>query len=175
MKFAKYYSFQKNNLSFKEVLYTNNGRSDVAMNRHIDYGYAITAHKSQGGTFKHVFVDEDNIDRNKTIQEKNQIKYVALSRASHTATVLSSKTEESNNSFVQPAQSEKVESIKTKSKSIDLEDEGIDMAQLMREMENLGDRELPGEDEELEFEGNLYPQEIVSDQQVDEFMKRCKS
>jgi hypothetical protein len=174
--FAKYYGFKKSNLSFKAVNYTNNeGRSDIAMNKHLDYGYAITAHKSQGGTYKHVFVDEDNIDKNQNTQERNQIKYVALSRASHTATVLSFKTEESNNSFVQSAQPEKkVETVKPTSKPIDLEDEDIDMAQLMREMENLGKEDIIP-DKEDELEGSLYPQEFVSDNELDEFIKRCKS
>jgi deoxyadenosine/deoxycytidine kinase len=60
----------------------------------LDYGYACTAHKSQGSTMDTVFVDELNFDRMKNrindrtgimenkVKERNQLKYVAFTRAS---------------------------------------------------------------------------------------------
>jgi hypothetical protein len=47
-------------------------------------------HNSQGSTYQHVFVLEDDISINKKIKERNQIKYVALTRPTKTATVLTS-------------------------------------------------------------------------------------
>lgn len=62
----------------------------------VDYAYCLTAHKSQGSTFTNVFVDVSDILINKTrnlftwpngtkelIYERNQLLYVALTRASH--------------------------------------------------------------------------------------------
>jgi hypothetical protein len=58
----------------------------------ITYGYALTAHRAQGSTFKYVFVDVANMARCKgrnrlhdgtTVYERNQLLYVALTRASH--------------------------------------------------------------------------------------------
>ena len=54
-----------------------------------DYGYAITGHKSQGSTYTHVFILEDDLNANPIVQERNQIKYVSLTRPTTTATVLS--------------------------------------------------------------------------------------
>lgn len=61
----------------------------------IYYGYSITAHKSQGSTYKTVFLDNNDFQKitnkwNKTynmfenrIKEANQLKYVACTRSSH--------------------------------------------------------------------------------------------
>lgn len=101
-----------------------------------------------------MFVDLDDINKNKNIREKNQIKYVALSRASHTATVLSFKTgvENKKNTYVDPV--------------IDL-DEINDNINL-----NLLDDE-EGIDGSI-FDNTVTPSEIVDDKIVDEFMKHCK-
>lgn len=50
-----------------------------------DYAYALTSHKSQGSTFKNVFVVENDILDIKAIDNrtKSQSLYVATSRASH--------------------------------------------------------------------------------------------
>lgn len=50
----------------------------------IDYGYALTVHKSQGGTYAFVMVDESDIEGAFTEdhQLRHQLKYVAFSRAS---------------------------------------------------------------------------------------------
>lgn len=65
------------------------------IDKDIYYGYAITAHKSQGSTYSTVFVDEMdfhkisdkwNYKHNKLesrIREKNQLRYVSYTRAKH--------------------------------------------------------------------------------------------
>lgn len=52
------------------------------MRRYADvkYNYAITGHKSQGSTYKNVFIIEDDIDLNQNIIERNRIKYTSYSR-----------------------------------------------------------------------------------------------
>jgi DNA polymerase III delta prime subunit len=47
----------------------------------LDYGYAITTHKSQGSTFQNVFVVDQDIDCNSNRDEAAQCRYVAYSRA----------------------------------------------------------------------------------------------
>jgi AAA domain/UvrD-like helicase C-terminal domain len=47
----------------------------------LDYGYAVTTHKSQGSTFQNVFVVDRDIDCNSNRGEAAQCRYVAYSRA----------------------------------------------------------------------------------------------
>jgi len=66
----------------------------------IYYGYSITAHKSQGSTYDYVIVDETDLNKindkinykynklEKRTREKNQIRYVAYSRAKHELLIL---------------------------------------------------------------------------------------
>jgi hypothetical protein len=90
----KYYEFRRCNLLMKTIdkhkngLYRSSG--DVIV-KDLDYGYAITGHKAQGSTYSHVFVMENDINDNWVLKERNQIKYVALTRPSLTATVLTTK------------------------------------------------------------------------------------
>ena len=70
------------------------------IDKDIDYGYAITTHKSQGSTYKNVFVDELNYEQIKDRynfrfncwenrnRERNQLKYVAYTRPTHSVTAL---------------------------------------------------------------------------------------
>jgi len=65
------------------------------LERDISYGYAITSHKSQGSTYHSVFIDEPDFNAIKDCwswrhkmdmrcaTERDQLKYVALSRATH--------------------------------------------------------------------------------------------
>jgi len=88
---SKYYDFRRENLLMKTITEYRNGdkRSgyDVII-KDLDYGYAITGHKSQGSTYTHVFVMENDINDNWLLKERNQIKYVALTRPTISATVL---------------------------------------------------------------------------------------
>ena len=61
----------------------------------LDYSYAHTIHKSQGGTYDKVLVDENDINKARNFtdadhQMVNQLKYVAFSRSSKQTIVLSS-------------------------------------------------------------------------------------
>lgn len=90
----KYYAFRRDNMimvnieKHKNGLYRSSGDKIV---KDLDYGYAITGHKSQGSTYSHVFVMENDINSNWLVKERNQIKYVALTRPTINATVLTTK------------------------------------------------------------------------------------
>ena len=91
---AKYYEFRRCNLLMKTIDKFANGLyrgSDDIIVKDLDYGYAITGHKAQGSTYNHVFVMENDINNNWVLKERNQIKYVALTRPSISATVLTTK------------------------------------------------------------------------------------
>ncbi|NJK40682.1 MAG: AAA family ATPase [Acaryochloridaceae cyanobacterium SU_2_1] len=47
----------------------------------LNYSYALTIHKAQGSTFENVFVDLPDVQRNRNIRERNQLLYVAVTRA----------------------------------------------------------------------------------------------
>lgn len=71
----------------------------------VDFSYAITSHKSQGSTYRNVYVAYDNILRIKgpSLKAKNQSLYVAISRASHKLVMQStSNPEQSSQSSSKP-------------------------------------------------------------------------
>ncbi|MGB3138166.1 MAG: AAA family ATPase [Nodosilinea sp.] len=47
----------------------------------VDYAYSLTIHKSQGSTFQDVFVDVPSMTANRNVVERNQLCYVAFTRA----------------------------------------------------------------------------------------------
>jgi exodeoxyribonuclease-5 len=47
------------------------------------YNYAITAHKSQGSTYNKVIMINWDMDKNRKVEERNRIKYVAATRPRH--------------------------------------------------------------------------------------------
>ena len=47
----------------------------------VSYAYSLTVHKSQGSTFQDVFVDVPNLMLNRKVIERNQLYYVAFTRA----------------------------------------------------------------------------------------------
>ncbi len=49
----------------------------------LNYAYSLTVHKSQGSTFQDVFVDLRNLMINRKITERNQLCYVAFTRAAN--------------------------------------------------------------------------------------------
>jgi len=52
------------------------------------YNYAITAHKSQGSTYRNVILIEEDLNANRKVVERNRIKYTAYTRASQRVYVL---------------------------------------------------------------------------------------
>lgn len=64
--------------------------SRLLLRKSLDYGYAHTIHKSQGGTYNNVLIYADTIDRFNDPQVRQQLKYVAMSRAKYNVTVLTS-------------------------------------------------------------------------------------
>lgn len=90
-----YYTFRRENIILVTINKHRNGEnrinSDVII-KDMDYGFAITGHKSQGSTYTHCFLLEDDLYENHLIKERNQISYVAMTRPTTTCTVLSSKT-----------------------------------------------------------------------------------
>jgi superfamily I DNA/RNA helicase len=49
----------------------------------VDYAYCLTIHKSQGSTFLDVFVDLPSMAVNRNVVERNQLCYVAFTRAAN--------------------------------------------------------------------------------------------
>ena len=49
----------------------------------VDYGYALTVHKSQGSTYDDVYIEYNNILSNTNISEKNKLLYTAITRCSN--------------------------------------------------------------------------------------------
>lgn len=82
-RWKKFYKFKDNYLLGTNIC---NNLGKVIINRNIDYGFALTAHKSQGSTYENVFVDLNNIlyqDNGKLYSNIDDILrriYVACSR-----------------------------------------------------------------------------------------------
>lgn len=67
-------------IAFMKGVKDINGRLKVK--KTLDYGYTHTIHKSQGGTYNKVMILADTISAPFDIQTQQQLKYVAMSRAS---------------------------------------------------------------------------------------------
>lgn len=92
----KYYAL-KDNVTFPMDIFSKDvdpstGKKRLIVKKTFDYGYAHTIHKSQGGTYTHIFADFDSVNGSKlSSEEKNQLKYVALSRATNIGYVFNNK------------------------------------------------------------------------------------
>lgn len=54
----------------------------------LNYGYSITVHKSQGSTFKNVFIDISDIFDNNNLEETSKCLYTAITRSSNSIELL---------------------------------------------------------------------------------------
>lgn len=93
-KWGEFYEFKNDNLIMVDVKNPNDPKRNL-VDKDLDYGYAITSHKSQGSTYGHVFVNLANIlygNGNKHVinsaEMTNRLFYVAASRAKETLTIL---------------------------------------------------------------------------------------
>lgn len=83
-KWKAYYEFKKNYLIATNI---TNSYNKILVDRNLDYGFALTSHKSQGSTYDSVFVDINDIvfDKNGSIYANQddllRRLYVACSRA----------------------------------------------------------------------------------------------
>lgn len=83
-KWKDYYNFKKSYLIAANI---ENRNGDILVQRDLDYGFAITSHKSQGSTYNTVFVDVNDMvyDKNGNIYNNQddllRRLYVACSRA----------------------------------------------------------------------------------------------
>ena len=82
-RWKDFYTFKDNNLLLTNILYPT---GKIKYERNLDYGFALTSHKSQGSTFKTVFVDVKDIVYDKygqpyaKAEDINRRLYVACSR-----------------------------------------------------------------------------------------------
>lgn len=93
-KWKKYYTFRRNNILMKSINVYRNGRNRETENiitKDLDYGYSMTCHKSQGSTFNHVCIIENDINFNPKTKERNQIKYVSFTRPTTSAIVMTTQ------------------------------------------------------------------------------------
>lgn len=72
----KYFDFNKSFLTPFDLIYNER----IVKKKSIDYGYAISVHRSQGSTFNNVLIDMGNINKCYNKEELRQLQYVALSR-----------------------------------------------------------------------------------------------
>lgn len=75
-----------------EFLFVNDNVHDQYGNliqaKMIDFGYAHTIHKSQGSTFTHVLINDNDIEKCKDNNVRKQLRYVGVTRAQKSATII---------------------------------------------------------------------------------------
>lgn len=97
-KWQEFYGFKAQFATPENI--THNGQ--VKIKKTLDYGYAHTIHKSQGGTYKYIMVDSRDISKFQDTQLQRQLKYVALSRAQKHAYVLTNAEVKDGNTSSDP-------------------------------------------------------------------------
>lgn len=86
----KFYDFKNHNLLLVDII--ENGRKLAT--KDLDYAFGLTVHKTQGSTFKNIFINSKDIIYNEkgipysNMNLRNRLLYVALSRAQNSAFIL---------------------------------------------------------------------------------------
>ena len=83
-RWREYYELIGSFTTPRDMYYDNR----LIRKKSFDYGYACSAHKSQGSSFGEIFVDMRNISLCKDKDERRQLQYVALSRTRKDAYLL---------------------------------------------------------------------------------------
>lgn len=79
-----------------ENIFDSDGR--LIFSKTADYGYASTIHKSQGGTYNKVLIDDSSIESFRGGSDiKQELRYVAVSRASEDVMIATSKASNQKN------------------------------------------------------------------------------
>ena len=81
---GRYFDIMKSFATPVPLLFDNR----VIKQQTFDYGYAITAHRSQGSSYNKVFVDMGNLKLDRDLSELRQLQYVSLSRTKTDAYIL---------------------------------------------------------------------------------------
>lgn len=84
----QFYEFKYSHLLMNDIVYFNpdTNKNEIVTTRDFDYGHGLTIHKSQGSTYKNVFIDVKNIVYTENgmfrynTDLRNRLLYVALSR-----------------------------------------------------------------------------------------------
>lgn len=92
-----YYKFKEDMLLLEDI---KDAEGKLLVKKDFDYAYALTVHKSQGSTYTNVFVDENDLDACREADVRNKLKYVAFSRPTTKAFILSDKTVENEGNRV---------------------------------------------------------------------------
>ena len=82
----EFYAFKDMYVILQDLRNPDN-RSRTLVSKTMDYGYAHTIHKSQGGTYRYVFVDEASIQKFPSQKDQERLRYVGLTRAEEGAFV----------------------------------------------------------------------------------------
>lgn len=94
---AQFYNFKKQFATPVNIEY----KGQVKIKKTLDYGYAHTIHKSQGGTYSYSFIDDNSIQSGFSgdKETQQQLRYVGVTRAKIKSIVLTNNVSDENAMF----------------------------------------------------------------------------
>lgn len=81
---GQFYGFKRRNLNMT-TMQMGKSRNRIVAEKQFDHAYGITVHKTQGSTYKYIFINGKNLNKNSNKEEWLKLWYVALSRCSKKA------------------------------------------------------------------------------------------